>query len=597
MVSTRILKGVGVSPGIAVGPARLVHWELPRVTRRLVAADRVDEEVDRLHQAVDEVRQLFQDLRTRTHERAGPDEAKIFDAQILMLEDPEFLREVEALIHDNQLSAERAFEFKTLEMRALWAQSTSPRLRQRVADLAGVQLRVLNRLLGRSFEHLLKSEGDQPAIVFMRELTPGLTIQFERERVAGFATEQGTRTAHAAILARGLGIPCVMGLVDAMSQITPGTQVILDGSHGVALISPTADELEAAQETERVRLDIEHQMEASRSEPSVLLDGGGVELRATVDLPEDIDRAEQHGAEGIGLLRTEFFLMGRAEMPSEEEQVTLFERAIRTFPGDQVIVRSYDLGGDKYPAMFNPEPEPNPFLGWRAIRVSLDEPAFFRTQLRALLRARRYGDVRVMLPLVTGVEEVERVQAMLREEAEALATAGVPAASSIPLGAMVETPAAVMIVDRLASACDFLSVGTSDLTQYTLAVDRGNARMASRFEPMHPAIVRQLHDVAVASRDAGIEASICGLMSSDPLGVFLLIGLGYRVFSVTTGALPSVRWVVRQLDGASCAACVEDALGASTAAEVRAALTAGLGERVDLRMLDGGELPDLTPPH
>ncbi|HEX9690841.1 MAG TPA: phosphoenolpyruvate--protein phosphotransferase [Gemmatimonadales bacterium] len=594
MVKERLLRGVGVSPGIAIGPARFVHWELPRVTRRLVASDRVDAEVARLHEAVDEVRSLLDQLRVHTQERAGAEEAKIFDAQILMLEDPEFLREVEALIHDNQLSAERAFEFKTLEMRALWAQSSSPRLRQRVADLAGVQLRVLNRLLGKSFEHVLQSEGDQPVIVFMRELTPGLMIQFERDRVAGFATEQGTRTAHAAILARSLGIPCVMGLVGAMNRIESGVQVVLDGSHGAVLVAPTPAELDAARETERVRLDIEQRLEADRGAPNVTLDGDAVDIRATVDLPDDIDLALRHGAAGIGLLRTEFLLMGRTGMPSEEEQVAVFERAARAFADFPVVIRSYDLGGDKYPAMFSPEPEPNPFLGWRAIRVSLDEPQFFRIQLRALLRARRHGDIRVMLPLVTAVEELERVKEILAEEREALAEAGVAAAESMPLGVMIETPAAALLVEQISARCDFLSVGTSDLTQYTLAVDRGNARMAERFDPLHPAVVRLLHEIVTAGQRHGIEASVCGLMASDPVSVFLLIGLGYRVFSVATAALPVVGWVVRQLHGTECAECATQVLTASTGREVREHLLKALASRVDLKMLDGGELPGLS---
>jgi phosphotransferase system enzyme I (PtsI) len=583
--------GIGVSPGIASGPVRIVHWEFPKVTRRLVSRDEVESEVQRLQEAVRLVGGTLKELRDQTARRAGAKAAEIFEAQILMLEDPEFTRDVETLIRENQLSAERAFEFKTLEMRALWAQSTNARLRQRVADLAGIQLRVLNQLMGRSVTTMLQAPDERPVIVFTREITPGLLVQFGRERVAGIATEEGTRASHAAILARGMGIPCVMGLVGAMERLRPGIGVVLDGTHGAVLIDPTAQELEQARESERLRVELSKRLEGVAPEPASTVDGHRLTLRGNVDMPDDLETASAQGAEGVGLLRTEFLLLGRHDMPSEEEQVEFFERAAREFPSHAIVVRSYDLGGDKFPAMFTPAPEPNPFLGWRAIRVCLDHPEYFRTQIRALARARCAGDLQLMLPLVTQVEEIERVRELVSETLDELRVEGVPAATELPVGVMIETPAAAVQAEDIARRCDFLSVGTNDLTQYTLAVDRGNARLAGRFAPHHPAILRLLKRVVEAGRSAGHQVSVCGEMASDPKSVFLLLGLGFDVLSVSPSALPFVRWTIRQVAHADAARVADAALALATTRDVAMLLDEALGKLVDLDLIDAGRLP------
>ncbi len=595
MSGDRLLRGVGVSPGIAIGQAVVIRWDLPEVTRGAVAASEVEAEIRRLHAAVATVQTLLEKLRHRTAERAGPEEAKIFDAQILMVEDPDFLREVETLIRENQLTAERAFEFKTLEMRALWSQSTSPRLRQRVVDLVGLQVRVLNQLVGRAVESLLHHEARRRPIVFTRELSPGVTVQLEMEHVAAFASEEGTRISHAAILARSLGIPCVMGLVGGLDRIRNGAEVILDGGRGTVLIDPTPAELAEAAEREQRRQALVRELEATVGQPAKTTDGTTVALRGNLDLPDELDGVVEHGAEGIGLLRTEFLILGRTEMPGEEEQARFFTRVAQRFAHHPVVVRSYDLGGDKFPAAFRPVPEPNPFLGWRAIRVCLDRPEIFRTQIRALLRARRHGDIQLMLPLVTGVEEVERTRELVAEEAAALRRAGIPAAPDVPIGVMIETPAAAMIAEELAARSDFLSVGTNDLTQYTLAVDRGNARLAGRFTSFHPAVLRLLKQIVDVGRRADVVTSVCGEMASEPVAAFLLIGLGYRVLSVAPPALPLMRWLVRQIaqDGAQQAA--HDALAVSSTAEATRALAVGLARYVDLDLVDVGRLPADAP--
>lgn len=591
MSGDRVLTGIGVSPGVAIGPAVVVHWGIPDVPHRVVPASGVPGEITRLHEAIAAVRDSLEQLRERTRQRVGPEEARIFDAQILMVQDADFLAGVEQLIRENDLAAERAFEFKALEMRALWARSSSDRLRDRLADLSSIQLRVLRHLLGESVEAMLARADGRAAIIFTRELTPGLTIQFDRDQVAGFASAEGTRTSHAAILARSLGIPCVMGIVSGLERVEVDAEVVLDGTHGTVLLSPTKDETREARGRERRRKALERVLARELTKPAVTVDGSTVALLGNVDLPEELESAAQQGAEGVGLVRTEFLVVGRTAMPSEDEQANYFERLGRRFAGQPVVIRSYDLGGDKFPAAFRPPPEPNPFLGWRAIRVCLDQPEMFLTQLRALLRARVSGDIRLMLPLVIQVEEILETRELVAEAAKQLAKARVPAAKDLPIGVMVETPAAAIIADQLAKHSDFVSVGSNDLTQYTLALDRGNARLAERFTALHPAVVRLLHQVVTSAKAAGIPASVCGEMASEPVSAFLLLGLGYRTLSVAPPALPLLRWLVRQVDIAGAERAAAAVLAATTTTEINLVLHAGIAEYVDLRLLEAGRLP------
>ncbi len=591
MSEKRILRGVGVSSGLAIGPARVVQWDLPKVTRRLISADHVDDELARLRSAIQTVKKTLAGLRDQARERAGADEAKIFDAQILMLEDPDFVSDVETLVRENQLSPERAFEFRTLELTAMWAQSASLPLRQRVADLNSVQKRVLNHLTGRSLESVMQTDDDHPVIVFTRELSPDLMIQLAQGPVAGFASEEGTRTAHAAILARSLGIPCVMGLVASLERVTPGTAVILDGNAGTVVLDPTAGEREEARETQRLRHELERQIGETDTGPVVTQDGVHVTLLGNVDLPDDLDAASKRGADGVGLLRTEFLLLGRSSMPSEDEQAGFFERAALRFEGKPVVIRSYDVGGDKYPMSFEGSSEANPFLGWRAIRVCLDNPDLFRTQVRALMRARRHGDLQLMLPLVTTLDEIKQVRGVVADAAAELERENAPAMTDLPVGVMIETPAAAVLADEITQLADFVSVGSNDLTQYTLVVDRGNARLASRFTPFHPAVVRLLKKIVDAGTRWGKPPSVCGEMASDPVSVFLLLGLGFRVLSVSAVSLPVMRWFVRQIEAEEAAQVVEEVLTLGSADEIRFALERAVGERVGQQLVSSTRLP------
>jgi phosphotransferase system enzyme I (PtsI) len=563
----------------------VIAWGLPEVPQRVVPPRRVEGEIERLRIAVARVRAHLVELAQRTKERAGPEEAKIFDAQILMLQDTDFLAGVELLVRQNHISAERAFEYKTLEVRALWAQSGNAMLQQRRADLYDIGIQVIKSLLGQSVQDALPGKGGRPVIVITRELTPALTVEFDRGKVAGFASVEGTRTSHAAILAHSLGIPCVMGLVGKLEGVSPNAEVLLDGNRGTLLLDPTAAELAEATDFANRLQSFGTQVERGRPGPAATLDGQRISLRGNLDLPEELDMALTHGAEGVGLLRTEFLLLGRTELPSEDEQAAYYSRIAERFAGHPVVVRSYDLGGDKFPAPFRPQREPNPFLGWRAIRVCLDQPEMFCTQIRAVMRARAAGDVQLMLPLVTQVEEVTQTREYVEEVAEELRKAGIPHDPKLPVGVMIETPAAAIMIDELATHSDFLSVGTNDLTQYTLAVDRSNAGLADRYTPFHPAVVRSLRRLIQVGNGTQRSVSVCGEMASEPMAALLLLALGYTVFSVAPPKLSLVRWLARQVDLRQLSQMGDAVLQASTTQEVTNLITEAVAGVIDPGLL------------
>jgi len=421
-------------------------------------------------------------------------------------------------------------------------------------------------------------------------------VQLDREHVVGLVSEEGTRTSHAAILAHSIGIPAVFGVAGAMERIEPGTMLAMDGTRGTVLLHPDPKEIAEAQTRELRRRELAGQLEEVVAQPAITLDAVRIVLRGNVDLPDEIGPAQQHGAEGVGLLRTEFLITGHTALPSEDEQAAYYRRVGEAFRGYPVVIRTYDLGGDKLPGPFRAPAEANPQLGWRAIRVCLDRPEIFRTQVRAALRAAAHAEIHLMIPLVTRLDELDRTRAMVVDEADRLAREGVEAARSLPVGVMVETPAAAVMADRLAAASDFLSVGTNDLTQYTLVVDRGNARLADRFNPHDPSVLRLLKLVADAARSAGKPASVCGEMASEPLSAFLLVGLGYETLSVAPPALPLVKWTMRKVSAARARAAAEQALAARTADDVLDLIRLALAEAVDLKLLDPDAVARRPPP-
>ncbi len=580
-----ILHGVSASPGIVVGPAHLLRWEVPEVRSRVIEDGEVDAEIARLRAAIEAAVERLRGVKVRAEENAGPAEAAIFDVQVAILQDAELRARVETLVRQN-LSAEKAFDLVMLEWREHFGRSTNPMMRERVGDLVDVHIRLLSLLLDLPDHDPVDLEPGSNAILVTHDLTPSLTIQLDRRAIAGIATDAGTRTSHVAILARSLGLPAVVGLIDATSKLQMGDRVILDGSNGTLIPRPTAAVL--AQFADRARREQAAQAELATlvGAEAVMTDGTRVTLRANVDLPDEAVRAAESGAEGVGLMRTEFLVVGRTAMPSEDEQEEAYSRVVKAFAGHPVVIRTYDVGGDKLPIGGFPH-EPNPFLGWRAIRMCLDEPELFKVQLRALLRAAVHGDVRIMLPLVVSVDEVRQARYLLSEAAAELVRRGIPHRADVPLGVMVETPAAAMSADSFADDVAFFSIGTNDLVQYTLAVDRGNASLVTRYTPLHPAVLRLIARTVEAARVAKLEVSVCGEMASQPLMAFALLGLGIRVLSVSASGIPAVKRLVRGVSATAATAAADAALACATAREAEAVLRAALGEQLGEELLDG----------
>lgn len=579
------LAGMPASPGIVDGPVHLLRWEVPDVRHRIIPDEAIGAEIKRFHQALEVASERLRHVRARAEKNAGPEEAAIFDVQLSILQDGELLRQVEELIHQN-LGAEKAFDLVLFEWRQQFADHARSLLRERVGDLIDVHIRVLSILLGLPDHDPVDLPKGSNKILVTHDLTPSLTVQLDREAIIGIATDAGTRTSHVAILARSLGLPAVVGLRDATERLSGNEHVILDGTTGMLVINPSAAVLATYRDRRAREVTEAAELQAMSKADSVTLDGHWVTLRANVDLPEEAEAAANSGAEGVGLMRTEFLVVGRATMPDEEEQYRAYRHVVEAFGGRPVVIRTFDVGGDKLPVGGYPT-DPNPFLGWRAIRMCLDEPELFKTQLRALLRAAMHGDVRIMFPLIITLDEVRQAKQLLKEAAAELDERGVEYRHELPLGVMVETPAAALSIHTLVDDVSFFSIGTNDLVQYTLAVDRGSANLASRFTPLHPAVltlIKRIVDVGVAHR---LEVAVCGEMASQPLMAFALIGLGVRSLSVAGRAVPLVKRIVRGVSVAVAAEAANAALESKTAreaeGELRRRLLSAFGDAPFLR--------------
>ncbi|MFN5581143.1 phosphoenolpyruvate--protein phosphotransferase [Gemmatimonas sp.] len=574
-----VLRGIPASPGIVVGPVHLLRWEVPDVRHRVIDDGAIPGEIGRLSAALERARARLRHLRARAEVQAGPEEAAIFDVQLSILDDDELTNATTALIRQN-LGAEKAFDIVLLEWRAHFARSSAPMLREKVGDLTDVHIRVLSILLDLPDHDPVDVPRGSNTILVTHDLTPSLTMQLDRECIAAIATEAGTATAHVAILARSLGLPAVVGLRQALTVLQGGEIAILDGADGTMMIAPSEHEVEDARQRvaeEEGRADVLREL--AHSEP-VTRDGVRVVVRANVDIPDEAEPGASSGAEGVGLMRTEFLVVGRASMPDEEEQYRAYKRVVQAFGGRTVIIRTYDVGGDKLPVGGFPH-EANPFLGWRAIRMCLDESELFKVQLRALLRAAVHGDLRIMLPLVVTVDEVRETRQLISECVAELSARRVPFRDDVPLGVMVETPAAAVACDTLVRDVDFFSIGSNDLVQYMLAVDRGNANLAPRYTPFHPAVLRLMAQVQATGAAHGIDVCVCGEMASQPLSVFALLGLGLRQLSVAPRAVADVKRIIRGVRVEAAADAARAAMAASTAREaeilLRRRLRAELG--------------------
>jgi phosphotransferase system enzyme I (PtsI) len=560
-----LLKGIPASPGIVVGPVHLLRWEVTDVTANSIETEDVDRELERLRIGLARAVQRLKQIRERAARTAGVAEAGIFEVQISIIEDEELRGQVADVIRQ-RFTAERAFDVVMLERREYFARSPHAMLRERVNDLIDVHIRVLTLLLDLPDHDPVDLPRGSNAILVTHDLTPSLTLQLDRETIAAIATDAGTKTSHVAILARSLGLPAVVGLLDATSKVRSGEQVILDGTAGTIVTRPSSAAIAEAATRQKREAAETVELAGLVSQEAISRDGVRVQLLVNVDLPEEAEAAARSGAEGVGLMRTEFLVVGRPTMPDEEEQFEAYAGVVRAFPGKPVIIRTFDVGGDKLPIGGWPH-EPNPFLGWRAIRMCLDQPEIFKTQLRALLRVAMLGDVRINLPLVVTVDEVRQARALIAEASRELTARGVEHRSDVPIGIMVETPAAAVLAESLAKDVSFFSIGTNDLVQYTLAVDRGNAALASRYTPLHPAVLRLIHMTRTVGEKHGVEVGVCGEMASEPIMAFALLGLGIRSLSVSPIGLARVKLIVRGMRASVATEAAEAAMNASTAAE------------------------------
>jgi phosphoenolpyruvate-protein phosphotransferase (PTS system enzyme I) len=579
----RMLRGLPASPGIVAGPVHLLRWEVPDVPPRTVGEHDVTSELTRFHDAVERAKERLRYVRDRAAQQAGQEESMIFEVQISMLEDRALNQEVESFIRERR-GAEHAFDLVMLEWRRRFGRSPAPMLRERVGDLTDLHIRVLGILLALPDSDPVDLPKGSNAILVTHDLTPSLTVQLDREAIAALATDEGTSTSHVAILARSLGLPAVVGLRDATSRLRPSDRVVLDGTTGVLVVNPSDEEISLARLRAEQAAVLEETLRLQVGVAASLRGGERIYLRANVDIPEESELAAASGADGVGLMRTEFVVLGRTTMPDEDEQYRAYRRVVDAFAGKPVVIRTFDIGGDKLPIGGFPT-EANPFLGWRAIRMCLDQPEMFLVQLRALLRAAAHGDVRILLPLVVSVDEVRRTRELLTEAARQLNERGAVFRDRVQVGVMIETPAAAVAADTFATDADFFSIGTNDLVQYTLAVDRGNVNLAARFTPLHPAVLRLIRMTVEAGRKRGLEVGVCGEMGSHPLTAFVLVGLGIRHLSVAPRAVPLMKRMLQSVSPESAREAADAALGSATAAEA---------ERVVRRLLVSAA-HDLTP--
>jgi phosphoenolpyruvate-protein phosphotransferase (PTS system enzyme I) len=575
--------GIPASPGIVMGPARVLRMDVPAVPHGgVIAVDQIESEIERFREACAAVKEQIRRLQTRTRQQLGEVEAMIFEPQLLMLEDSDLIGGTESYITENHLTAERAFEWRVLEWENHWSHTAHPMLVDRLNDLHDVQGRVLRRLLNLPEPELENLFGGEKVVVVARDLTPSVAAQLDPVHVVGLATDEGTRTSHSSILARSLHIPCVVSLETLSSDVEDGDELILDGRTGKVIIRPTDRDKARYRELDfQVREWEQELLLLAHLEPETQ-DGVAIALRANIDLPGEAEGARAHGAQGIGLFRTEFLVVGRNAFPAEEEQYRAYVQVLEAFPDEPVVIRTYDLGGDKFPAFLHMPKEENPFLGWRAIRLCLDEPELFRAQLRALVRARAHGDLRIMLPMVTQLSEVQRTLELIENTEEELRSEGHTISERCQIGAMIETPAAALVAHEMAKYVDFFSIGTNDLVQYTLAVDRGSSRLAHLYNPFHPAVVRLINHVAEVGRDQNREVAVCGELAAHPLGAFMLIGMGIDTLSVGPAALAEIKKVIRAVHQKKAKSAIREILKADSPEEIIRIVREHLREDVDL---------------
>jgi phosphotransferase system enzyme I (PtsI) len=562
----RMISGIAASPGFVVGEAFLMRRGVLHVESRILEAGEVDAEIQRFQTALAEAREEVSQLQAQIEESMGKEAVQILDAHRLLLEDTMVVDGTIKEIQGRRRNAASVFDEIMSGFRDTLARGSDEYLSQRSLDIEDVRRRVLARLTpgGRMLLRTLK----RPVVVVADELTPSETAHLDPEKLLAIVTEAGGRTSHAAIMARSLGVPLVAGVPRITERIKSGMLIAVDGTSGQVAVNPDEQTIKYFEVQKARFAELVRELLKLKNLPAVTLDGREVDLSANIELPSEVDTAISHGAKGIGLLRTEYLYLGQPHLPGEQQQFEDYTEIVERIAPESVIIRTFDLGGDKLGFAINGPPESNPFLGWRAVRVSLAHQDEFIVQLRAILRASARGNVKLIFPMISGLEELREVKAVLERAKEGLRKDKIPFDEEISVGIMVELPAACMAADSLAAEVDFLSIGTNDLIQYTMAVDRGNSRVAYLYQELHPAILRQIKMVIDAGHRKGRWVGICGEMSANPLATMLLLGMGMDEFSVTAELLPEIKQIIRSCTHAEAKACAEEALAQDTVAGV-----------------------------
>lgn len=563
----KTFRGIPVSAGVCRGKILVLGRGKPNITKRALSETELPEEINRLEKALIQTRHEILEVQKKVSEGMGAHEGSIFDAHLLVLEDRTLLDEVMRAIQEQKVNSEYAFHVVAERYATELAKIGDEYLRERATDMRDVTTRVLNNLLGIESEVDLRNL-KEPCIVISHDLTPSNTAQLDRRNVLGFATDVGSKTSHTAIMARSLRIPAVVGLKDLSGQVEAGQYALLDGFNGNVVINPTDQTLFEYGQLGKHQESLQQKLQDTLLKPAVTLDGHRVFLSANIEQASAAAEVKNSGAEGVGLFRTEYLFINRDHAPSEETQFQAYRQAAAALKPMPLVIRTLDLGGDKYMAHMQIPSEMNPFLGWRAIRFCLQETELFREHLRAILRASAEGNVKMMYPMISGLDELKQANDLVEAYKAELRAENLAFDEHLEIGAMIETPSAVIVAESLAKRLKFFSIGTNDLIQYSLAVDRMNERIAHLYEPTHPAIVRLIKSTVDAAHKHKVWVSVCGEMASDPVLAPLLLGLGVDELSAALPLVAPVKFLVRRLKMSEAKQLAEFALECESAAEI-----------------------------